>query len=143
VNLPGTLYLIDTSAAARMTAHPSIRETIESLIDNNVAASCVTLDLEAGYSVREPHDVARVHKQRMARFIPLPITDGIAERARELQGVMAERGLHRAAGAFDLLTAAVAEHYGAILLHYDADFQHIADVGALRQKWIVPRGSID
>jgi len=47
-----------------------------------------------------------------------------------------------AAGVIDLLTAAVAEYHGAVLLHYDADFEHIAAVTGQAHKWIVPRGTI-
>jgi hypothetical protein len=39
-----------------------------------------------------------------------------------------------------LLTAAVAEHHAAIVLHYDADFEHIAAVTGQEQRWVVPRG---
>jgi hypothetical protein len=56
---------------------------------------------------------------------------------------MAERGLHRAAGAMDLLTAAIAEQHRATMLHYDADFEHIASVTGQQHRWVVPRGSID
>jgi predicted nucleic acid-binding protein len=43
---------------------------------------------------------------------------------------------------FDLLTAAVAEHHGAVLLHYDPDFEHIAATTGQPQMWVVPRGSM-
>lgn len=139
---PGTLYLIDTSAATRMTANPAVLATIEALIDDGIAATCITLDLEAGYSAR-PNDVAHVLKVREEHLIQLPISLSVEFRAREVQALMAARGLHRAAGAFDLLTAAVAENYGAIVLHYDADFEHIASVTGQAQQWVAPRGSID
>lgn len=56
--------------------------------------------------------------------------------------MLARRSQHRAAGCADLLTAAVAEHYGAIVLHYDSDFDHIAAVSGLQTRWVVPRGSV-
>jgi predicted nucleic acid-binding protein len=52
-------------------------------------------------------------------------------------------GHHRAAGVIDLLTAAVAEHHGAVVLHYDADFEHVAASTGQPIAWIVQRGSID
>jgi predicted nucleic acid-binding protein len=55
---------------------------------------------------------------------------------------MAARGHHCAAAVIDLLTAAVAEHRGAVVLHYDGDFEHIAAVTGQPQTWIVPRGTI-
>jgi predicted nucleic acid-binding protein len=52
-------------------------------------------------------------------------------------------GHHRATGVIDLLTAAVAEHHGAVVLHDDADFEHIAISTGQPHAWIVQRGSID
>jgi predicted nucleic acid-binding protein len=43
----------------------------------------------------------------------------------------------------DLLTAAIAEHYGATILHYDSEFDHIATVTQQPVRWVVTRGSID
>jgi predicted nucleic acid-binding protein len=80
---------------------------------------------------------------RRSLYVTLPISEAIAERAREVQLRMAARGHHRAAGVIDLLTAAVAEHHGAVVLHCDADFEHIASSTGQPQAWIVPRGSID
>jgi predicted nucleic acid-binding protein len=75
-------------------------------------------------------------------YVVLPITEVIAERARDVQIRMAARGHHRAAGVIDLITAAVAEHHGAVVLHYDADFEHIAAVTGQLQAWVAPRGDL-
>jgi predicted nucleic acid-binding protein len=139
---PGQLYLIDTSAQARIR-HPSVRAVIAGLIVDRAAATCVTADLEAGYSGRDLADLRIIAEQRKSMYVVLPITEAIAERARDVQVRMAARGHHRAAGVFDLLTAAVAEHHGAAILHYDADFEHIAAVTSQAQTWIAPRGSLD
>ena len=72
----------------------------------------------------------------------LPFTEVIAERVRDVQIRMAARGHHRAAGVIGLLTAAVAEHHGAVILHYDADFEPIAAVAGQPHTWIAPRGSL-
>jgi predicted nucleic acid-binding protein len=139
---PGQLYLIDTSAHAR-SDDPSVRNVVAALIADRVAATCVTVDLEAGYSGRDLSDVSAIAERRRALYVTLPINEAIAERAREVQVRMAARGHHRAAGVIDLLTAAVAEHHGAVLLHYDTDFEHIAVSTGQPHAWIVPRGSID
>jgi predicted nucleic acid-binding protein len=139
---PGQLYLIDTSAQARIR-HPSVRAVIAGLIVDRAAATCVTADLEAGYSGRDLADLRIIAERRKSMYVVLPITEAIAERARDVQVRMAARGHHRAAGVFDLLTAAVAEHHGAAILHYDADFEHIAAVTSQAQTWIAPPGSLD
>lgn len=138
---PGRLYLVDTSAFARANV-PVVRDVIAGLLADRVAATCVTVDLEAGYSGRDETDVRAIADRRRSRFVRLPIDEEIAERAREVQVRMAARGHHRAAGVIDLLTAAVAERHGAVVLHYDADFEHIAATTGQPHLWIVPRGSI-
>jgi predicted nucleic acid-binding protein len=139
---PGQLYLIDTSAHAR-SDHPLVRNVIAGLIADRVAATCVTVDLEAGWSGRDLGDVRAIAERRRSQCVRLPISEAIAGRAREVQLRMAARGHHRAAGVIDLLTAAVAEHHGAVVLHYDADFEHIASSTGRPHAWIVPRESID
>lgn len=137
----GQLYLIDTSAHTRSNVGP-VRNVIAGLITDRAAATCVTVDLEAGYSGRDVGDVRAIAERRRDLYVVLPISEAIAERARDVQIRMAARGHHRAAGVIDLLTAAVAEHHGAVVLHYDADFEHISATTGQPHAWIVPRGSI-
>jgi predicted nucleic acid-binding protein len=138
---PGQLYLIDTSAHARVQ-HAPIRSVIAGLIADRVAATCVTVDLEAGYSGRDLTDLRTIGERRRRFYVVLPISEVIADRARDVQIRMAARGHHRAAGVIDLLTAAVAEHHGAVILHYDADFEHIAATTGQPHAWIAPRGTL-
>ncbi len=35
--------------------------------------------------------------------------------------------------------AAVAEHYQAVVLHYDSDFEHVAVVSGQQTAWVAPR----
>ena len=137
----GQLYLIDTSVQAR-TGDPAVRRVVVGLINDRAAATCVTVDLEAGYSGRDLKDVSAIAKRRKSLYVVLPFSEAIAERARDVQARMAARGHHRSAGVIDLLTAAVAEHHGAVILHYDADFDHIAATTGQPHAWVVPRGTI-
>ena len=139
---PGQLYLIDTSAHARIN-NTSVRTIIAGLIADRAAATCITVDLEACYSGRDFNDVRLIAERRRDLYVVLPISEIIAQRARDVQVRMAARGHHRAAGVIDLLAAAVAEHHGAVILHYDADFEHIAAVTGQPHTWIAPRGSIN
>ena len=138
---PARVYLIDTSVIAR-THHSDVAAIVDGLLDDGAAATCVTLDLEMGFSSRDYSEIKRVTEFRRSHFRLLPITEQIAERAREVQVHLAARGQHRSAGVIDLLTAAVAEYYGAVILHYDADFEHIAAVTGQPHMWVVPRGRI-
>lgn len=102
----------------------------------------MTVDLEAGYSGRDLADVRAIAQRRRQLYVVLPINESIADRSRDVQLRMASRGHHRAAGVIDLLTAAIAEHHGAVVLHYDADFEHIAATTGQPHSWIAPRGTI-
>jgi predicted nucleic acid-binding protein len=133
--------LIDTSAHAWI-GRPQIRGIIAGLIVDRAAATCVTVDLEAGYSGRSFDEVGSIAERRRSLYVVLAFSEVIADRARDVQLRMASRGHHRAAGVIDLLTAAVAEHHGAVVLHYDADFEHIAATTGQPHAWIAPRGSL-
>jgi len=119
-----------------------VRAVIAGLVADRAAVTCVTVDLEAGYSGRDPTDVRTIAERRRSHYVVLLISEAIAERARDVQVRMAVRGHHRAAGVVDLLTAAVAEHHGAVILHYDADFEHVAATTGQPHAWIAARGSL-
>ncbi|MEV6095507.1 PIN domain nuclease [Nocardia sp. NPDC051981] len=139
---PLRLHLIDTSAAARIR-DDAVRAVIAGLIANRAAATCVTVDLEAGYSGRNLADLQNIAQRRRALYVNLPVNEAIADRAREVQQLLARQGLHRSAGIVDLMTAAVAEFHDAVVVHYDADFEHIAAVTRQPHVWVVPKGTID
>ncbi len=141
-NFPGTLFLFDTSALARRR-HPAVRETILQAIEDGVAATCITVELEMGYSARHADELDALLQNRRDALTRLPITEHIAERAQQVQLLMARKGLHRAAGVVDLLTAAIAEYAHAVVVHYDADFDHIASVTGQQTSWILPPGEVD
>lgn len=60
----------------------------------------------------------------------------------KFQASLVERGQHRSAGVADLLVAAIAELEGLTVLHYDADFDVIAEVTGQPTEWVVPRGTV-
>jgi predicted nucleic acid-binding protein len=64
------------------------------------------------------------------------------DRAIEVLEELARRGLHRAVGIPDLLIAAVAERANLSVIHYDADYDHVAAVTGQPMQWVVPRGSL-
>ena len=70
------------------------------------------------------------------------ITEQIIDRAIDVQGEMVSRGTHRAPSPADLILAACAEANGLAVLHYDHDFELIADVTGQLMEWVAPAGSI-
>ena len=75
--------------------------------------------------------------------VTYPLDQRIFDRAIEIQGLLADKGQHRAASIPDLVIAAAAENTGLTVLHYDADFELIASVTGQPTEWVVPRGSVD
>jgi len=48
----------------------------------------------------------------------------------------------RAVGFPDLLVAAVAERERVTVLHYDGDYELIAQLTSQPMQWVVPRGTV-
>ncbi len=136
-----TLFLADTSAYTIARRISAAETRLRRLAADGVLATFVTIDLEMGYSARDSREHQGVVRVR-SQLVQLACTDDIATRARQVQALLAAKSQHRAAGVMDLLTAAAAEHYGASILHYDADFDHIAALTGQTADWIVPRGSL-
>ena len=64
------------------------------------------------------------------------------DRAIEVQGELCDRGQHRGVPITDLIVAAAAEQAGLTVLHYDHDFDLIAEVTGQPTEWVVPRGTV-
>ena len=63
--------------------------------------------------------------------------------AVELQGALWRAGLGWAVGVVDLLHATTAVANDAVVLHYDSDFDDLAEVDRrVRARWIVAPGSV-
>ena len=133
-------YLIDTSAAARMSL-PAVRDQLAPLITAGVVGTCATLDSEAFYSTRSPAEYEQVRADRRAAYEYLPTDDGHWQQAFDIQRKLARSGRHRAVGIADLLTGVLASEHRVTLIHYDSDFDTLAEVLPFSNRWIAPRGS--
>lgn len=132
-------FLADKSALARMP-NAAVRARLEPLLIDRLVATCGIIDLEIGYSAQ----TAAVHRdiRRERRALPhARIDDDVLNRAFEVQGLLAERGQHRLPIP-DLVIAAAADSAGLTVLHYDADFERIAEITGQSHDWVVPRGSV-
>ena len=135
------VYLADTSAFARLRK-PHVASAVAPLIAEGKIALCAPVAFELGFSARSAadHDVIM---SRIVAFESVPTTEGDHRRAIELQGLLAERGQHRALSLVDALVAAIAESRGLTVLHYDADFDAVSEVTGQPTEWVVERGSAD
>lgn len=133
-------YLADTSVWARMTER-DVYHAVLPLLERGLVATCGIVDLEVLYSTRGGDDHLRVRDQRRGMgWMPMP--DEVWDRAIEVQGLLARNGRHRGAALPDLLVAATAERHDATVLHYNADYDLIAEITEQPTQWVVPRGSV-
>jgi predicted nucleic acid-binding protein len=134
-------YLPDKSVWARLS-QTSVRAALAPLVDRGLVGTCPIIDLEILYSARTGAEHGHFQAQRAA-FEYFPMTGEIAQRAVEVQGLLARRAQHRSVSIPDLLVAATGERYGLTVLHYDGDYERIAAVTGQPVEWIVPRGTAD
>ena len=69
------------------------------------------------------------------------MTGEVTDRAVDVQHRLAAAGRHRLPLP-DLLIAAVAELNDLAVMHYDADYDRIAEVTGQPCEWVIPRGSL-
>lgn len=113
------------------------------LIDASRVCTCPPLlDLEAGYAATSPELLERIRSNRdvLLRWVPMP--DQVWARALNIQEMLVAQGTHRGVGIPDLLVAATAQSHGLVVLHYDHNYELIAQVTGQETEWIVPRGSV-
>lgn len=133
-------YLADTSTFARHRL-TEVATVIDPLMTSGLLATCGVLELEILYSARNSAGHAALSHRRRASLEWLPIEDVDIRRAMEIQADLVKRGQHRMAWP-DLVIAAVAERHRVTVLHYDADYDLIAEVTGQSAEWVVPKGSV-
>lgn len=134
-------YLADTSALARFSL-PTVRDRVAPLIAAGLIARCGMVDLEMLFTARSHEELSAMRVDHAHAFPLVSTTQGDFDRALDVMLLLSAAHKHRAAKAPDLLVAAVAERAGLTVLHYDADFDHIAAVTGQATEWVVTRGSL-
>jgi predicted nucleic acid-binding protein len=71
------------------------------------------------------------------------IDQSVLDRALDVQGELVADGPPRAVKIGDLIIAAAAGRGGLVVLHYDRDFDRIADVTHQPMEWVLPAGTAD
>jgi len=132
-------YLGDTSALARMR-QPEVAARLRPLLESGLVARCTPTDLEAGFSSTSPNS-HRAMREMRSGWPFVRIDQVVLDRAVSIQDALAERSQQRGAKIADLLIAAAAEAAGLVVLHYDHDFDVIAEITGQPTEWIVPAGT--
>ena len=134
-------FLVDTSVFARLTK-PAVAAAFAPLAAGRQVALSNPVAFELGYAARSPDDYHEV-ADRLQSFPAVPTTDADHQRAREVQKALAAKSQHRALSLVDALVAATAEARGLAVLHYDSDFELVAEITGQAHEWIVARGTAD
>ncbi|MGQ0625013.1 MAG: PIN domain-containing protein [Sporichthyaceae bacterium] len=135
----GRLYLADKSAWEQARYSAAALSRIEGLRAEERLAVCVLSVAELLYSAR---GFDQLQRQRidLGQLPFLHLTSDAERRVPEVMSALAVLGRHRLPIP-DLLLAVTAQAAGAVVLHYDSDFERIAEVTGQPHEWIIPRGS--
>jgi predicted nucleic acid-binding protein len=130
-------HLLDKSAWTQTQYSRDAAVRIADLIRRGHLALCTMSALEILYSARNADEYNRDH----GRLSTMPWFD-LAEprRAVELQYGLAQRGWHRSSIP-DVIIAATAAEHDLTVMHYDSDYERLAEVAGARQEWVIPRGA--
>jgi predicted nucleic acid-binding protein len=139
------VLLLDNSAWSRLLQGvvPKDRaNVIGDWMDRREVAICLPFLLEAGYSALS----AVKHRTMMAQFDEMPriAIDREVERiALQAQRELAEIGHHRLK-PMDVIIAACAHKAEAGVLHYDGDYDILAERTSLifESEWLAPPGTL-
>ena len=138
----GELLLADTSAWHH-SASPRVSELWRRNLEESRIATTPPVRLEILFSARSARDYDEIARE-LSAIHQLPCGDEAWGRALDVQRRLAHVGAlhHRSVQIPDLLVAAVAEIAGAIVWHYDSDFDRIAEVTGQPMQWLARRGSL-
>jgi predicted nucleic acid-binding protein len=139
--MAGAVYLADTSVYVLAGRHKEVHERFANLLTEGRLAACQMTALEylnnapdlKGYEVLW----GALHAQRW-----MDVTTATMDRALAVHRELAARSQHRHFRLPDLIIAATAEEHGATVLHYDADYDRIAEVTGQPVEWVAAKGSL-
>lgn len=140
------LALLDTSAWARLVDGRLVGPPAERVLDALAAgriAMTEPLLLEILYAASDA-DVFRARQEELTALPLLRLDGRAAARALAAQASLAgARGVSHRVKPIDLLVAAVADVHDADVVHYDHDYDILAEhtVLAFGSVWAAPRGS--
>jgi predicted nucleic acid-binding protein len=134
-------WLVDKSALTRLS-HPAVTEALWLPILRGTVGVSICTELEMGFSARSADDYDETREKLVDRLVPVALPLQAENRVREVQAALVARGQHRAVSVPDLLIAATAEVEELTVLHYDADFDLIAEITGQACEWVVPKGTI-
>ncbi len=139
------MLLLDNSAWARLASDrldDDRAETVGEWMHDLRLATCLPFLLEAGYSARSGTERAAIMSDLM-RLPHVAIDLDVERVAMQAERELAEIGHHRLAPA-DVVIAACAHTAGMGVLHYDGDYDLLAERASLafQSEWLAPPGAL-
>jgi predicted nucleic acid-binding protein len=135
----GPLYLADKSAWEQTRYDKAARQRLHELREAGQLAVCVVSMAELLYSARNADELARMRLD-LSSLPYLHMSPTAEQHLADTMTAMALRGQHRTPIP-DLMLAAIAHAHSAVVLHYDSDYERIADVTGQSHEWVIPRAS--
>ncbi|MCX4824707.1 PIN domain nuclease [Streptomyces sp. NBC_01142] len=134
-------YLIDKSALARWE-QAVVADVLDPLHDRGLLCITGAVHIEVKYSARDGQESERLDG-RLRGFDCLPCPDEVWDAAIETQDKAIAKGNHRALSLADLVIAATAQRHRVTVLHYDQDYDQIAELTGYPSRWVVEPGTAD
>jgi predicted nucleic acid-binding protein len=133
--------LVDTSAWARADHSTTRDRWVAALLGNRLRLSPL-VRVEILLSARGGREFDKL-AERLDAIRPAPLSASIIRAAETAMRILA----HRSAGAqrvpiVDYLIAAAAQELGAAVIHYDHDYDTLAEVLEFESIWLAPAGTI-
>ena len=135
----GPLHLADKSAWEQARYDKRARQRLHDLRETRQLAVCVVSSAELLYSARNADELARIRLD-LSSLAYLHMTAAAEQNLVDVMAALALHGQHRTPIP-DLMLAAIAHAHSAVVLHYDSDYERIAEVTGQPHEWILPRGA--
>lgn len=137
------IELADTSAWTNHGKTDAVRTEFDAQIESGQIATCAMVRLELLRTSRDHADFV-VMRDKLDGLRDVPMGDRVWRRATDVYESLSstEPLHHRRVAIPDLLIAAAAELAEVPVLHYDRDFELIAEVTGQPVRAIAPLGSL-
>lgn len=139
--MAGAIYLADTSVFALQARQPRVADRYDALVTEGRLAACQMSALEYLNNAADPRRYDDLFRS-LQNHRWIDVTTDAMDRALAVHRELGRRSQHRSFSLPDLIIAATAEQHGATVLHYDADYDRIAEITGQPTEWVVERGTL-
>ncbi len=143
--VPSERLLVDNSVWSRVR-RPDVGAVWRRELSNRTLIACPPFMIEAGYAARTPDELRRIRVDISESMDSVACDQQTWELAFEAQQAMADAaGMMHRRKPLDFLIAATAHQHGLGVLHYDRDYDLMAEHSGLdfASVWVVPAGALE